>query len=243
MVNLDEGSGRAPDEYSAYVKAEWELFFADPARARASLAATERLTVKRVLDVGCGSAQELVPFVANPTILAVGVDLAPQLGELTRRFLRTGKVAGRIAFARASAESLPFRPHSFDVVICRLALPYTDNRLALCEMARVLREGGVCLLKVHHARFYLEKLFRSCMELKPLGAIHALRVLTGGAAYHLFGKQPRNRLTGKETFQTAWLLRRELKKCKLHVVGEMPDTNPATPSLIITRTNENPTSR
>ena len=78
------------------------------------------------------------------------------------------------------------------------------------------------------ARFYLRKLMKALTSLHALSAIHAVRVLAAGSIYHLSGKQPRNSLVGNESFHTLWLLRRGLK-----IVGEMPDSNPARPSFII----------
>src|SRR3990167_3687748 len=117
---------------------------------------------------------------------------------------------------------LPFRAQLFDVVICRIALPYMDNRRALGEMARVLRPGGILLLKIHHARFYLHELWRTLRSLRLRAVIHDLRVLVAGTLYHIFRKQPRNILSGGETFQTRWLLECELKRCGLSITGEMP---------------------
>jgi ubiquinone/menaquinone biosynthesis C-methylase UbiE len=220
-------------EYNDYLKAEWELFVGDPARARAALAAVDGVKVSRVLDMGCGAGQELLPFVAEKNVLGVGIDIAPQVGQVGRDLFASSTHTGRVAFIRGAGESLPFRSQIFDVVICRITLPYTDNRRALDEMTRVLRNEGVFLLKIHHARFYLRKLMKALTSLHALSAIHAARVLVAGSIYHLSGKQPRNSLVGNESFHTRWLLRRELKERGLEIVGEMPDSNPATPSFII----------
>lgn len=220
-------------EYNDYLKAEWELFVGDPERARASLAAARGVHVSRVLDMGCGAGQELLPFVAEKKVLGVGVDIASEVGEVGRELFASLAHTGSVCFVRAAGEALPFDSQSFDVVICRIALPYTDNRRALDEMARVLRDEGVFLLKIHHARFYLRKLFVAARSLQALSAIHAARVLLAGSVYHLTGMQPRNRLVGNESFHTRWLLGRELRERGLQIVGEMPDSNPATPSFII----------
>jgi len=222
-------------EYNAYVRTEWDLFAGDPARARNSLAATKGIEIKRVLDVGCGAGQELSPFVVEKNALGVGIDLAPKAGQAGRSLFASQTLLGTVAFVRAAAEDLPFRNESFDVVICRNALPYTDNGRALDEIERVLRPAGVCLLKFHHANFYIQNIGRTLRSLDLPTVIHDLRVLLAGAIYHLAGKQPRNKLTGNESFQTGWLMNRELEKRGLTVVGEMPDSNPGTPSFIVTR--------
>jgi SAM-dependent methyltransferase len=140
-----------------------------------------------------------------------------------------------VSFIRGAAESLPFGSQSFDVVICRIALPYTDNRLTLGEIARVLRKEGVLLLKIHHARFYLDELKRSILSLNGLVALHDLRVLMAGLIYHVVGKQPRNFVFGGETFQTNWMLKRELKRRGLCITREMVGSDPVAPSYVISR--------
>jgi SAM-dependent methyltransferase len=225
------------NDYNSYVKAEWDLFEGDPIRTHASLAAADGIAVTRVLDVGCGAGQEMLPFVSRMDATGVGVDIAPEVGKVGRDLFAAKNCSDRVVFMRAAAESLPFCSAVFDVVICRIALPYTDNRRALDEMARVLRKEGVLLLKIHHAVFYLRDLKNALSSFKVLSAVHAVRVLVAGSIYHVFGKQPRNRVVGNESYHTRWLLSRELKRRGLNIIGEMPDSNPATPSFIISNGN------
>ncbi len=228
-------AGLEADAYDGYVRAEWELFARDPARSAASRHAVLGLSVTRVLDLGCGAGQELLPFLQDTRTLGVGIDVSPEVGSAGRRLFATAQSGGRVAFVRAAAESLPIATSSVDVVICRLALPYTDNTRTIAEVARVLRPDGRLLLKFHHARYYTARLRHALVArtLKP--AIHACRVLLAGGLYHLTGSQPRGRLTGGETFQTLWLLRRELSRHGLVVGGTLGDSVPAAPTLLIIR--------
>lgn len=225
-------------EYESYVLREWELFISDPARASASLEAVNGLEVKRVLDVGCGAGQELLPFVKDGNAAGVGIDIAPEVGRTGRKLFAGQAPDAKVSFARATAEALPFLPCSFDVVVCRVALPYMDNARALSEMARVLKPGGAFLLKIHHARYYLRKLRASLGALEPLSMLHAVRVLIAGAIYHATRRQPRSRLPSTETFQTGWLLRRELLKRGLVIDRQLPDSDAATPSFVIIKEGE-----
>ena len=222
-------------DYDAYVRLEWAMWTGNETRQRASLEALGGAAVGRVLDVGCGAGQELLPFVRERGAVGVGIDAAPEAGLAGRELFAAHAPDARVAFARAAAESLPFADASFDVVVCRLALPYMDNARALSEMARVLRRGGLLLLKTHHARYYLGEAVEALAALKVLPAIHAARVLAAGVLYGLTGRQPRTRLTGGETFQTEGLLRRELRRIGLEIRGELPDSNPATPSYVIVK--------
>jgi SAM-dependent methyltransferase len=222
-------------DYDQYVRAEWGLFSNNPMRASASLAALKGRKVTRVLDVGCGAGQEMIPFVVELGAFGVGLDIAPKANRAGRELFAAHYPAARVAFIRSAAEVLPILSKSCDVVICRIALPYMDNQQALAEMARVLRPGGVLLLKIHHTRYYGHLFLRGAAAFDVRSMIYASRVLAAGAFYHATGRQPRTRLTASEVFQTRWLLRRELVRQGLSITDEMPDSTPQAPSFIISK--------
>jgi SAM-dependent methyltransferase len=226
------------NEYEEYLEREWTLFAADPARRRASLVAIEGMHASRVLDVGCGAGQEMIPF-ASSGALCVGVDIAPASAMTGARLFAARYPRLVVTFAMGAVERLPFLSQTFDVVICRVVIPYTDNAQALHEMARVLRPGGILLLKIHHLRYYLEKFRRAVRQCNAGSAIHALRTLLSGVLYHVTGRQPSGGLLLRESFQTHWLLARELRRVGLAIERELPDSNPLTPSY---RVRKRPTT-
>lgn len=205
----------------------------EPARFQAYLDAVADLKIVRVLDVGCGVGQVLYPYVVLKDAFGVGLDPTAQACRMGHDFYAEHAPGARVQFVRGVAENLPFPSSSFDVVNCGLALPYMDNARAIEEIARVLRPGGVFLLRIHHMRYYLRDLWQGIIARRLLPAIHAGRVLTVGAIYHLTGKQTDTRLFGNETFQTRWLLNRELSRHGLTLKRERPDSNPHTPAFVI----------
>lgn len=130
----------------------------------------------RVLDVGCGAGAQ-VRELARRGCLAIGVDVRPGAAILL-----------------AAAEALPFRDASFDGVVCKVTLPYTDERLALAEIKRVLREDGVARIAAHGFGYYGRMLL--------LGAgrerVYALRTIWNTWLYRLTGR----RLIGDSLYQT-----------------------------------------
>ena len=226
-------------EHREYLLSEWSMFAKDPRRSAEALKIVRERTLRRILDVGCGAGQEMIPFVIGESgqagkIFGVGIDLSPEAGLLGRSLFETASPEAKIEFSRATAEQLPFSSDVFDVVICRLALPYTNNSKALSEMSRVLSPQGVLMLKIHHLRYYFSKLFRAAKRGDLPSMLHSVRVILGGAVYHASGKQPRNFLTAKgESFQTRGFLERELAKYGLTVLRELADTSPRAPSLLI----------
>jgi ubiquinone/menaquinone biosynthesis C-methylase UbiE len=204
----------------------------DPSRVNAAADVLDSVKVERVLDVGCGVGQALFPLAINRGAAGVGVDISETGCRMGREFYADHFPQARINFLLSQAESLPFAADSFDVVNCGLALPYTHNARALAEIARVLRPGGILLLRMHHLRYYLQQFKQALTSLKMLSAIHAGRVLTTGAIYHLTRHQPRSRILN-ETFQTRWMLARELAKHRLTIDREQQNSSPDTPAFVI----------
>ena len=95
-----------------------------------------------ILDAGCGSGG-MTQYLSNFGRVT-GVDLAAEALSLARkRSLRQ--------LARASVSALPFLDSSFDVVTSFDVLYHlnVDNdRLALADIHRVLRPGGVALIRL-----------------------------------------------------------------------------------------------
>ena len=225
-----------------YFRAEWDLFANDPNRSLRAREAVAAFPTTRVLDIGCGAGQELRPFVADGRSFGIGIDLSPFAGVVGRSLYAAERPQDRVAFVRGTAEHLPFGASVFELAICRLALPYTDNARMLSEVARVLEPGGAFILKFHHARYYFQKLRAGLSARLFKSAIHACRVLLAGTLYHATGAQPRGRLIGKETFQTMWLLRRELARCGMEIRRLLPeDSVPAAPCLLIVKQTRNST--
>ena len=100
----------------------------------------------RVLEVAVGTGLNL-PHYPKGTGLT-GVVLSPDM--LARARVRAADLGIEATFREASATRLPFPDHSFDTVVCALALCcIPDDRAAVEEMRRVLVPGGALLLIDH----------------------------------------------------------------------------------------------
>ncbi len=204
----------------------------DPSRVKAQADLTSRLKIERVLDVGCGIGQALFPLAVNSNAIGIGADLSGLGLKMGRDFYSEHLPDAKVVFIQSKGESLPFDSESFDVVNCGLALPYMDNARAIAEIARVLRPGGLFLLKIHHTRYYLREFWRGLTSRKLASMLYSGRVLATGVIYHLTRRQPYSRLLN-ETFQTKWMLSRELAKHQLIIEREQPNSNPLTPAFVI----------
>jgi ubiquinone/menaquinone biosynthesis C-methylase UbiE len=222
-------------DWEAYLLSDWAQYEARPERLRATLTALAGRAVSQVLDVGCGAGQKLLSFVRELGAKGTGVDVSQEAVQLACRQFAALGYAGQADFRCCQAESLPFEAGSFDVILCRLALPYTRNDAALSEMARVLRPGGLLLLKIHHARFCLRGVWQALCAGHFYLVFFRARVLVAGTFYHVAGHQPDNCVLKREVFQTRWKLSRILSSLGLSIRGELPnsDSNPGTPTFII----------
>lgn len=95
---------------------------------------------RRVLDLGCGTGMTLRELPER--YRGIGIDPSAEALALCRE-------RGLRALARASATELPLAEGSTDVVLALDILEHIeDDALALREIARVLRPGGLAILTV-----------------------------------------------------------------------------------------------
>jgi ubiquinone/menaquinone biosynthesis C-methylase UbiE len=221
------------DAYNNYFRSEWRSFAADESRYSLLLKEAGGEPVARVLDVGCGAGQELLPFFKEKAAFCVGVDILSGAIKVAREELENEKIADKFGFALARGEGLPFAGGSFDVVICRVALPYMKNDAALAEMSRVLKPSGKLFLKTHAPAFYFAMMKNAVKEKKLKRAYYSAFCLASGTWHLLTGKQLV--VKGREVFQTEKHLRKQLRNFALKIVREMPDTNQQTPSYLIVK--------
>jgi SAM-dependent methyltransferase len=94
-----------------------------------------------ILEFGCGAAQWSIAL-AKAGARPVGLDLSERQLEHARGLM----VAAGVDFPiiHASAESVPLRDESFDIVFCDYgAMTFADPYATVPEAARLLRPGGL----------------------------------------------------------------------------------------------------
>jgi SAM-dependent methyltransferase len=94
---------------------------------------------RHALDIGCGAG---LSTAALEPLADVRVGLEPVVTMLRHH----REVAPGSRFVVGRAEQLPFAAGSFDLVAAAGALNYADRELALPEIARTLRPGGLLLV-------------------------------------------------------------------------------------------------
>lgn len=138
---------------------------------------------RTIVDLGCGAGQSLIAAGIGEGRTAIGVDI--DLGALALgRTLTT-----TLHFVAGRAEVLPIASSTVDLVISRVALPYTDVPAALREIGRVLRPGGRCWLALHPPALAWRELIRAIRRASLRAVAYQLYVLANGTSLHLVGRQ------------------------------------------------------
>jgi SAM-dependent methyltransferase len=119
----------------------------------AFVAECSRREVQSVIEVGCGAGRDGV-VIAGAGIAYAGVDLSPGMVEHCRSLGLDAQVA--------VATSLPFPDDSFDAawtMSTLMHLPGDDLILALAELRRVVRPGGLVEIGIWGATVDAERQF------------------------------------------------------------------------------------
>lgn len=103
----------------------------------------------RVLEVGCGSAP-CSRWLAGRGARVVGLDVSA--GMLRHARAAAAATGTAVPLVQAGAERLPFAGMSFDIACSAFgAVPFVaDSAAVMCEVARVLRPGGLWVFAVNH---------------------------------------------------------------------------------------------
>lgn len=105
---------------------------------------------EKVLDIACGTGElERMLLNIHPDLKIVGVDISEKMLDVARLKLPN------LEFVKASASSLPFPDHNFDIVVTVSAFHYFENPgEVLEEIRRILKPKGK-LIVMDWCRDYL----------------------------------------------------------------------------------------
>jgi SAM-dependent methyltransferase len=102
------------------------------------------LSGKTVVDLGCGSGENLIPLVHRGAHV-VGLDLSPELIDLARARLAEASLHADLCVASAYDTNLP--TGVADVILCAAILHHLELNRAKQEILRILRPGGLLVIK------------------------------------------------------------------------------------------------
>ena len=106
----------------------------------------------RVLDVGCANGYSTVQLASQRAIDIRGLDYLPEMIEYARASLQSlsSPIPGKVDFGVGSIMAIPEPSSTYDKVISIRVVTnlgeWSNQRIALCECARVLKPGGEIVL-------------------------------------------------------------------------------------------------
>lgn len=157
-----------------------------------------------VLDIGCGIGQTLTAPELRSAGSLHGVDIVKEAVEYgNHRF-------GHLRLVCAPAESIPYSDGSFDAVLSRVVLPYTDIPRALAEIRRIIRPDGKVWLVLHG--YEVERMLMARAK-SPKAWLHRAYVWANSLAFNVFGftfRRPFSTIT--ESMQTERGIRKALER-------------------------------
>ena len=108
---------------------------------------TERIKLSsraKILDVGCGNCRHLLPFHDYDLY---GLDFSEEMLRYARKFCEKHNIDVKLVLG--DCKTLPFHDNVFDLVLCIAVLHHLSNPLlALMEIHRVLKSGGILIVSV-----------------------------------------------------------------------------------------------
>ncbi len=119
---------------------------------------------QRLLDFGCGPGVGSIRY-ARRGYVVHGFDISEANIANCRMLAQTYGVADRTSFSSHVAEILPYDDEYFDVVVGMDILHHIDIPVAIGEVRRVLKPGGVAV-------------FRECIEAPVWDAVRNWRLVT-----------------------------------------------------------------
>jgi SAM-dependent methyltransferase len=194
-ANAGSHAEAATSEWDGYIATDFR-FVSFPAGAR-------------VLDIGFGHGEQM-QHVARAGGHAFGI-------EYDRTLARDGRCAG-LRVCRAAAEHLPFASASFDGLICKVVIPYTNEANAVSEIARVLRPGGLAHVSYHGLGYSLRYLLA---DRNWKRRVYGARTIVNTWVYRSSGRRLPG-FWGDTIFQSPSRLRAYYRRSGLELVGAHP---------------------
>jgi len=124
----------------------------------------ESLNDKELLDAGCGTGWFSVEG-ANRGAKVTSMDLGPKLLSEVEKKVASMRVVGSVL-------DIPFPANYFDVVVCSEVIEHLPiKQLALDELYRVLKPGGIIVISTPNRIWYFALIFARIFKLRPYNGL------------------------------------------------------------------------
>lgn len=118
-----------------------------------------------VLDVGCGTGVVAITAARQGAHVSA-IDISPALLERARTNMAIAEVD--VDFQEGDVEALPYPDHSFDAVLSQFGHMFAPRpHVALQEMLRVLKPGGIIAFSTWPPDLFVGRLFNLVAKFSP----------------------------------------------------------------------------
>jgi len=120
-----------------------EKYFTSPTsvECKYALLRMKSLSGKKILDLGCGFGEASVWF-ALKGAKVISLDISAKMLNCVKKLAKRYKVERKIRLVKSSAEKLPFKNESIDLIFGGNILHHTDIKAVSKEIKRVLKPKG-----------------------------------------------------------------------------------------------------
>lgn len=112
-----------------------------------------------VIEIGSGNGQWLITF-AKFASKIVGIEPSDLIRNYSANKLKEYGFEQKVELKKGFAESIPYANESFDLLFCSGVFMFVNQKKALKEFNRVLRNGGKLILTVNGLGYFIMYLKR-----------------------------------------------------------------------------------
>lgn len=137
-----------------------------------------------LLDAGCGPGVLARTLLRSPRH-SFGITVLDQSPAMVSYCVNNAEKDGKLAASIGDLQALPFGAASFDVTIATGVLEYLDARVAIGEISRVTRHGGIAIASMLNpvSPYRLTQWFLYWPALRAIGAIERMLGLRRGCRH------------------------------------------------------------
>lgn len=138
----------------------------------------------KVIDIGCADVRPYSEYLINYFNEYVGIDRNDYLIKIAKEKKFDNN---KTAFYLGNVENLDFNYSEFDIVVCNNMLAYTNKKIAIEEMLRILKKGGTLISLFNNTITYsIYKIFHPINRNFLMEFSHSLIVILNTIFFRAF---------------------------------------------------------